>query len=329
MVPCIRRILRWAMFGFACPFLSIASGAAQDNVDCRSLEADTQNPQMVDWLGDVYRQRAHSSAIIDHQLKNGVTWRLETDASSSLALPRITWMADPEAMEKANRLLDAAHGCLMAEYAWWAGYWYSMAKSESGKGHGVFAPRSHFISQPDPELIELTYASSRLVSFYHVHVHASDGNAYYIRPAGWVLDLAKGTVHTAQPCGPEGTSESSNGLFRLADFLDVCTPEAKARFLAVWSSKIEAIKKTPAFEKDPYFGDCQGEMGKLDDWQDESSLHLTAAGLAVYDGAFLPGWPKRCLGKKSSINPVIIPYRELEPFMKPGPWRDELLKSGG
>ncbi|MFZ5784309.1 MAG: hypothetical protein ACOY4R_29285 [Pseudomonadota bacterium] len=26
-----------------------------------------------------------------------------------------------------------------------------------------------------------------------------------------------------------------------------------------------------------------------------------------------------------TVNPVILSYRELEPFMKPGPWRDELL----
>lgn len=317
------------MLGVVGLFISIASGAAQSNVDCRSFEDDARNSNMVDWLGDAYRQRALSTSGVDRTLKNGVTWRLVTDASTELTLPRVTWTADPEAMEKANRLLDAAHGCLLIEYAWWAGYWYSTAKSESGKGDGVFAPRSRFIKQPDPDLIELTYASSRLVSFYHVYVHASDGNAYYIRPAGWVLDLAKGTAHAAQPCGPEDTVARSNGLFRLADFLDVCTPEAKARFLALWSNKIEAIKKMPAFEKDPYFGDCQGEMGKLDEWQDPPSLHLAATGLAVYDSSFLPGWPKRCLEQKSSINPLIIPYRELEPFMKAGPWRDELLKSGG
>jgi hypothetical protein len=27
-----------------------------------------------------------------------------------------------------------------------------------------------------------------------------------------------------------------------------------------------------------------------------------------------------------TVNPIVLLYRELEPFMKSGPWRDELLK---
>jgi hypothetical protein len=33
-----------------------------------------------------------------------------------------------------------------------------------------------------------------------------------------------------------------------------------------------------------------------------------------------------CVLERSTVNPLIIPYREVEPFMIPGPWRDELLK---
>jgi hypothetical protein len=55
---------------------------------------------------------------------------------------------------------------------------------------------------------------------------------------------------------------------------------------------------------------------------------LTSAGLALHD--FLHNWPSmsrlKCLSGRDEDDPVIIPYRELEPFMKPGPLRDELLK---
>jgi hypothetical protein len=49
--------------------------------------------------------------------------------------------------------------------------------------------------------------------------------------------------------------------------------------------------------------------------------------LAVHNTEYRPNSSRSyCTLLRSPVNPVIIPYRELEPFMIPGAWRDELLK---
>ena len=310
------------IFGLALPGI----GKAQLKVDCQSFERATENSPMTGWLAEVFRHRRNPIVGEQREFKPGIAWRLVTDASTNLALPRITQMPDREGMDKANLLLDAAHGCLLVQYAWWTGYFHSEAQSGSGSSGSANSPPGGFVWQPDPDLIELTYTGPRLVSFFEMRVYASAGAAYYITPKGMILDLERKRGYEAASCGSE--EDDRQGFFRLADFLDVCTPEAKARFMEIRASRIEAIKNTIEFAQDPYDGDCGNEMGPIDTLHD-ISLHLTGAGLAVYDSAFLPGWPKHCLDNKSLINPVVIPYRDLEPFMKPGPWRDELLKSTG
>jgi hypothetical protein len=53
---------------------------------------------------------------------------------------------------------------------------------------------------------------------------------------------------------------------------------------------------------------------------------VTPTGLALYRGDVVDAPQNlRCLWGAMNGDPVIIPYRELEPFMTPGPLRDELL----
>jgi hypothetical protein len=61
-------------------------------------------------------------------------------------------------------------------------------------------------------------------------------------------------------------------------------------------------------------------------YNNRMALYLTPTGLAVFDKGWCSSTNPDCAFKNVTVNPVILPYRELEPFMKPGPWRDELLK---
>jgi hypothetical protein len=55
-------------------------------------------------------------------------------------------------------------------------------------------------------------------------------------------------------------------------------------------------------------------------------LYLTFAGLAVQFTFFFPESDMGgCALFRTVLNPVIVPYRELQTFMHPGAWRDELL----
>lgn len=67
------------------------------------------------------------------------------------------------------------------------------------------------------------------------------------------------------------------------------------------------------------------------DWKDRVdptwiNLYLTPSGIAVFNRRWNPNVAKFCAFYDITVNPIVIPYRELEPFMKPGSWRDELLR---
>lgn len=75
---------------------------------------------------------------------------------------------------------------------------------------------------------------------------------------------------------------------------------------------------------DPSFKGCRARS--IDDEQ-EYVVYLTVGGLAVHLTEFWSNAESRsCPLELSSENPLIVPYRKLEPLMKPGPLREELLK---
>jgi hypothetical protein len=217
-------------------------------------------------------------------------------------------------MDKANRLLDAAHGCLLIHYA-------QLVRERFGVDRDDIASTADKpMFQPDPTLVELTYASPRLVSYAEIRVYAMGSS---VKPRGIVLDLERNRIYQASGCGDLGDDDS--GWFRLGPLMEVCTFEAKAKFDKIWLNKIESVERAAELAPD----NCERQMGTQDS-PSEISMYLRDDGLAMYDYSRLVGLPKICLdAEKSLIGPVVIPYRELEPFMKPGPWRDELLKTGG
>jgi len=118
-----------------------------------------------------------------------------------------------------------------------------------------------------------------------------------------------------------------NYLFQFGP-LRVCDREAYEKFVELLRRRALLATERAAGSKDPAVRICgekpdQGNIGK----DQEIVLYLTFKGLAVHNTEYWPNASRSyCTLARSPVNPVILPYRELEPFMVPGPWRDELLK---
>lgn len=282
--------------------------------------------------------RAHVRVRLgpERRLSNGVAWRLFVDAATGLAVPRITWMPDRRAMRTANRIFDGLQGADSIVYASLAAEWqerYEEAAREgkkTGEGVSLLIPRDNFKWQ---EMVALTYATSRFVSYFAVEEYATDGMSKRPIPNGWIIDLeqekALYKVTCQQEDGPPSLGWLEQGTkFRVEGFLEVCDTESVTAFVALYDKHLELATKSAAFRRDPYAEYCKEELVPLAllesaGWYLE--VYLTGGGLAVHLSEFSSHAGRNCLRQASAVIPVIIPYRELEPFMKPGPLRDELL----
>jgi hypothetical protein len=114
----------------------------------------------------------------------------------------------------------------------------------------------------------------------------------------------------------------SHYRFRYGGLLDLCDAADYRRFVSLVREIDDA---RPARHLPPEAGDrtkgCWRENPDqpLVREDQEYVLYLTFAGLAVHVA------DDYCPDARRPDNPVIVPYRRLEPFMLPGPWRDELL----
>lgn len=320
----------WRSLGF--PILIVALlGSLQRPVSgqvnatesaCGDYEVECADDAQIGRLQDYYKSHSRVRLGQEHRLSTGVAWRNLVDIPTKLAIPRITWMPDRKAMQRANRLLDAVQGGMLMEYAELRSFWREageLAAKAEGSVPAVI-PRDRFIWQPD--LVSLSFATSKLVSYTEVRIYPDDGMRLP-QAQGRVLDLERGRIFSIESC-TAGESHYGN-TFRLGDFLEVCDPEALTKFLALWAERVGAALKAAAHGTDPYAEYCAEAMKPYDAgrWL---ALYLTPSGLAVHNDRFSPHLAYDCMLERSAVNPVIIPYRDLEPFMKPGRWRDELLK---
>ena len=269
-----------------------------------------------------YRMYANVRLGREYRLGSGVAWRLLTDVRTGGAAPRITWMADRKSLLKANALFEAIHGEALVDnerrdvdrrlaelYAWRNGQ-----------------PSPWVIKPPYfyPEKVAVTYATSRLVSYVEVRREVrvmSIGVDVY----GRVLDLDQGRIREIQGCG-RYYFDYDYSNFRFGELLDVCEDAAYKSFMVLWEDKVrQAVAKAQA-RGDKLSEQCGESMGPLRPKGRRMALYLTPAGLAVFNQDWKPNWATYCASHDITVNPIILPYRELEPFMKPGPWRDELLK---
>ena len=274
-------------------------------------------------LSKYYQLHANVRLGREHRLGNGVAWRLLTDIRTGAAAPRITWMADRKSLLKANALFDAVHGDALLEYERLdvQRRYDELYDWQYGQPPFVIKPPYFY-----PENVAVIYATSRLVSYVEVRREVrmiSMGIDVY----GRVLDLEQGRIREIEGCGG---SDYDWRNFRFGELLDVCEDAAYESFMTLWADKVrQAIVKAQA-SGDELSEQCGESMGSLELDSRRMALYLTPAGVAVFNNYWIPNSAKYCAFYDDiTVNPIILPYRELEPFMKPGPWRDELLKQGG
>ncbi len=265
-------------------------------------------------LSSYYRLYANVRLGREQRLGNGTAWRLLIDVRTGAAVPRITWMADRRSLLKANLLLEAIHGAALVDYDIED---LERRRMELYEWHNGRPPK---VSKPPytvPQMVAVTYATPRLVSY--VEVTRNFGlSSSSVDVRGLVLDLARGRIEEIGAC------RTADGWrdFRLGEWLEVCGDAAYDSFKLLWVNKVrEAVTRARArgAELSEEAGDVPENLRRFNE---RIALYLTPTGLAIIDKT----WDGLRTFNNITVNPVILPYRELEPFVKPGPWRDELLK---
>jgi hypothetical protein len=182
----------------------------------------------------------------------------------------------------------------------------------------------------------VTYATSRLISIVDLGYFKHEGSSVVRRISALTFDLERDRLYKIASCSAGDILHASDKmvgadkyLFRFGDLLKVCDHQTYRRFVELLASKAEQQARRVISSRQYEVRSCISHYigdGKDFDEGQEIVLYLTFAGLAVHRTSFLPD-PNQstCALNRSALNPVIIPYRELEPFMTPGPWRDELL----
>jgi hypothetical protein len=234
-------------------------------------------------------------------------------------------MRDERHLATANRLLEQVHGReIQAERVGWR----DIVESENAFRRGASVPPlndRHGLVQSD---IDLTYAGFHLMSLRASGQFASAGNHPDDLVRGLTFDLDKGAIFQVASCNigqPYGFSDrdypQGNFAFRYGDLLDLCDPGRYRDFIALVKEVDDSrpIRHLPSSTSDRAKGCIEDFDESLVREQQEYALYLTFAGLAVQVTGH------ECPAFRTPDNPIIVPYRRLEPLMQPGPWKDELL----
>jgi hypothetical protein len=286
-----------------------------------------------------YRSHARVRLGPEQRLPNGVSWRLHIDVGTGLAMPRITWMPDARRMRTANALFDMAQGGAM------------LVSRAAGRELREEQTRLRLDGMPifqygKPVVqtdVGLTYATPNLVSFVDLgYVVHEEGNATWRIIRGVTFDLAAARMFGIDACPDsdigyadrkytvekQGLRAPINYLFQFGP-LRVCNGEAYEKFVELLKRRAILVAGQAAGSKDPVVRACSEKpnVEQHIDKDQEIVLYLTFKGLAVHNTEYWPNSSRgTCTIARNPVNPVILPYRELEPFMTPGPWRDELLR---
>lgn len=289
-----------------------------------------------------YAKRAQVSNGPERRLANGVRWRLATDKQTGIAMPRIVWMPDNRHREIANRMLEMVHGGAML---------FSKQQQDGFltylKVHEDDVPRFSGISEEEykrhfrnarelmPKRIvtqsdvALTYASTKFISLIDLgYIHRDEGTYLPRIIRSVTLDLGQRQIYTMEACPGDSFTrpgEFSHPLFRFANLLEICDEASLERFAALVEAEADRVREATAGSNAPLIEGCRGASIKS---EQEFVTYLAVGGLAVHLTTFWPNAANRsCPLELNARNPLIIPYRALEPLMKPGPLRDEVLKS--
>jgi hypothetical protein len=283
---------------------------------------ETSDGALLVELAKYYRMHANVRLGQEHRLANGVAWRLLTDVRTGAVAPRITWMADRRSMLRANGLFEAIHGADIVYYdrTDLIRRQTELYQWEDGSPpFGVIKP-----PYTVQEKVAVSYATPRLVSYVDV-TREVRAISMGVNVFGRVLDLERGEVWSIVSC-PGSAYDFRN--FRFGELLEVCGDDAYKSFIVLWASKVrQAIEKARS-SGDDLSEYCGESMEPLIRESRVMSFYLTPVGVAVFNGEWFPRIAKHCAFKKITVNPIVLSYRELEPFMRPGLWRDDVLQQG-
>ena len=195
--------------------------------------------------------------------------------------------------------------------------------------------------------VGLTYATPTLVSLVDLGYVKSGGTGVWRIIRGLTFDLRTKQMFRVEACpgsdiaygskvyGAAGITADGkysikvphNYLFQFGKLLRVCDRETYLKFIQLLTAKAALIAEQTAGSRDQAVQWCSEKANPFIGEDQEIVLYLTFKGLAVHNTEYWPNAGRSyCTLTRSPVNPVILPYRELEPFMIPGAWRDELLK---
>jgi len=277
----------------------------------------------------------------EKKLANGVRWQLATDRRTEIAMPRIVWMPDNRSRNVANQMLAMVHGGAMLfskqqqeGFRAYLKIYEEKGPEWSGQSKENHAQHLRAVRELMPKRVvtqldvALTYASTRYASLVDLgFIFRDEGNNLPRIIRGVTLDLERRQILTMEAC-PEGSFNRpgaiANPVFRFADLLEICDQASLERFEALVQAAEDGTKAALADSKDPLVAGCW--QTSIADEQ-EFVVYLAVGGMAVHLTQFWSNADtKSCPLKLSARNPLIVPYHKLEPLMKPGPLREELLK---
>jgi hypothetical protein len=245
---------------------------------------------------------------------------------SNLALPRMTWMPDPRSTRTANELLDMVHGGAML-FADYMRLFLEVENEQRRRDGWRLMEYDHPIIQTDVDLTYATPALMSVVDFEWVFTDWQRVSTRIIR--GLTFDLRTGEMFRIEACAgslhPYG-AKGGNYRFQFGKLLRLCDTESYLAFVRLLEAKAAVLAERAARLKDR-LAYCSEIGGRVVAPLQEIVLYLTFKGLAVLNTEYDPVSRRdSCTLERNPYNPIILPYRELEPFMIPGAWRDELLR---
>ncbi len=294
---------------------------AQTLSDQNYFELEEQPPH---W-GTFFSANARIRLGPEQRLLNGVSWRLLTDLGTGIAMPRVTWMPNKRRLSAANRLLDIEQGGdMFREIDQW-----HIVELENDVRRQLGAPPldiKHSLEQRD---VGLTYVGARFMSIMEGMLVYPMGSRGQTLLSGMTFDLETGHMAEVTACPgskkPYAVSaDPDTFFFQYGNWLPLCDRESYRKFIAVVKENADRSARSlpPRNESDMTRCAISAEWPLIDE-EREFILYLTHDGLAVHVSA------RQCPLERTVDNPVIVPYRQLEPFMQPGALKDELLSDGG
>lgn len=300
--------------------VATSSAAAHDLPD---LRADFANLEEGEEFAAYFRAHATVQSEAEQQLPNGVRWRLLLDTRTGTRMPRLVSVTAQQRMARVNRFLEMSHGRAISQADDYGRIWL---------GNNTIRRTVHHlpphVPRPLQSHVQLTYATSQFVQFIEFHVMEDENGERSERWNGKLFDVWKGIVVSLRCPRPKPGDQSAR--FWIPDPPGIffsCKDFPRQSFLEVvrqW-----ALRGIPVEERNapPQLDGCHRIAHRLARQDVDIEAYLTSAGLALLEADLrLPAAPIKCASGLPYGDPVVVPYRDLVPFIQRGALRDELLK---